>query len=120
MEPFFHSMKVELVRQRRWAAAKRLGGISGYIDSYYNQKRIHLACSGISHPNAPTSRRMTGPEWTWHISSRAVLSRGCSEVAARRFIQGVVQAVLEVMLARPSAAGCGRQKRGQNRPLCIA
>ncbi len=42
MGSFFHSLKVELVHQRRWATreeAKR--GLFGYIDAYYNRQRIH-------------------------------------------------------------------------------
>ena len=42
MESFFHTLKVELVHQRRWATredAKR--DLFAYIEGYYNRRRIH-------------------------------------------------------------------------------
>jgi transposase InsO family protein len=56
MESFFHSLKVELVHQRRWATregARR--DLFGYIAGCYNRQRIHSA-SGISHPNRPSGK----------------------------------------------------------------
>jgi transposase InsO family protein len=44
MESFFHTLKVELVRQRRWATwdeAER--DVFACIESYYNRQRIHSA-----------------------------------------------------------------------------
>ena len=44
MESFFHTLKVELVHQRRWATreeAKR--ELFAYIEGYYNRARIHSA-----------------------------------------------------------------------------
>jgi putative transposase len=44
MESFFHTLKVELAHQRKWATredAKR--DLFAYIESYYNRKRIHSA-----------------------------------------------------------------------------
>jgi transposase InsO family protein len=44
MESFFHTLKVELVHQRRWATredAKR--DLFAYIEGYYNRRRIHSA-----------------------------------------------------------------------------
>lgn len=44
MESFFHTLKVELVHQRRWATredARR--GLFEYIEGYYNRRRIHSA-----------------------------------------------------------------------------
>lgn len=44
MESFFHTLKVELVHQRRWETredARR--GLFGYIEGYYNRRRIHSA-----------------------------------------------------------------------------
>lgn len=44
MEGFFHTLKVELVHQRRWTNredARR--HLFAYIEAYYNQRRIHSA-----------------------------------------------------------------------------
>jgi putative transposase len=44
MESFFHTLKVELVHQRRWPtreAARR--DLFAYIEGYYNRRRIHSA-----------------------------------------------------------------------------
>ena len=44
MESFFHTLKVELVQQRRWATrdeARR--DVFSYIEGYYNRQRIHSA-----------------------------------------------------------------------------
>ncbi|PVE20966.1 IS3 family transposase [Microvirga sp. KLBC 81] len=42
MEPFFHSLKVELVHQRRWAIREEARrDLFGYIEGYYNWQRIH-------------------------------------------------------------------------------
>ena len=44
MESFFHTLKVELVHQRRWATredARR--DLFAYIEGYYNRRRIHSA-----------------------------------------------------------------------------
>jgi transposase InsO family protein len=44
MESFFHTLKVELVQQRRWATrdeARR--DVFAYIEGYYNRQRIHSA-----------------------------------------------------------------------------
>ena len=44
MESFFHTLKVELVHQRRWPtrdAARR--DLFAYIEGYYNRSRIHSA-----------------------------------------------------------------------------
>ncbi len=44
MESFFHTLKVELVHQRRWATwddARR--DLFAYIEGYYNRQRIHSA-----------------------------------------------------------------------------
>ena len=44
MESFFHTLKVELVHQRRWATrdeARR--ELFAYIEGYYNRRRIHSA-----------------------------------------------------------------------------
>ena len=42
MESFFHSLKAELVHQRRFASDAQLNAaLSGYIERFYNTKRIH-------------------------------------------------------------------------------
>lgn len=44
MESFFHTLKVELVHQRRWATreeAKR--DVFAYVEGYYNRQRLHSA-----------------------------------------------------------------------------
>lgn len=44
MESFFHTLKVELVHQRRWTSrdgARR--DLFAYIEGYYNRRRIHSA-----------------------------------------------------------------------------
>lgn len=42
MESFFHSLKVELVRQCRWATyAEARQALFGYIEGYYNRHRMH-------------------------------------------------------------------------------
>ena len=53
MESFFHSLKVELVHQRRWATreeAKR--DLFGYIEAYGNQQRIHSALGYLTPEQA--------------------------------------------------------------------
>ena len=42
MESFFHTLKVELAHQRRWATrdeARR--DVFAYVETYYNRQRIH-------------------------------------------------------------------------------
>ena len=42
MESFFHSLKAELTHRRSYASDAELNAsIAGYIDRFYNQKRIH-------------------------------------------------------------------------------
>ncbi len=42
MESFFHSLKAELVHQHRFTSDAQLNGqLSGYIERFYNLKRIH-------------------------------------------------------------------------------
>ncbi len=51
MESFFHTLKVELVRDRRWSShdeARR--DLFAYIEGYYNRQRIHSAI-GYLTPN---------------------------------------------------------------------
>ena len=44
MESFFHTLKVELVRQRRWATREEARrDLFAYIKGYYNRRRIHSA-----------------------------------------------------------------------------
>ena len=49
MESFFHTLKVELVHQRRWATrdeARR--DLFAYIEGYYNRQRLHSALGYIT------------------------------------------------------------------------
>ena len=42
MESFFHSLKAELTHQRSYASDAELNAsVAGYIDRFYNEKRIH-------------------------------------------------------------------------------
>ena len=53
MESFFHTLKVELVHQRRWAThdeAKR--ELFAYIEGYYNRARIHSAIGYLTPEQA--------------------------------------------------------------------
>ncbi|GAB6843045.1 hypothetical protein JCM2811A_20460 [Methylorubrum rhodinum] len=53
MESFFHTLKVELVHQRRWATrdeARR--DLFAYIEGYYNRLRIHSALGYITPEQA--------------------------------------------------------------------
>lgn len=53
MESFFHTLKVELVHQRRWATrdeARR--DLFAYIEGYYNRQRIHSALGCITPEQA--------------------------------------------------------------------
>ena len=44
MESFFHTLKVELVHQRRWAKREEARrDLFAYIEGYYNRRRIHSA-----------------------------------------------------------------------------
>jgi putative transposase len=57
MESFFHTLKVELVHQRRWATrdeARR--DLFAYVEGYYNRQRIHSAWGYITPEQA--ERRM--------------------------------------------------------------
>ena len=61
MESFFHTLKVELVHQRRWATrdeARR--DLFAYVEGYYNRARIHSALGYLTpeqaeHRSAPVS-----------------------------------------------------------------
>jgi transposase InsO family protein len=53
MESFFHTLKVELVHQRRWATrdeARR--DLFAFIEGYYNRQRIHSALGYITPEQA--------------------------------------------------------------------
>jgi transposase InsO family protein len=53
MESFFHTLKVELVHQRRWATrdeARR--DLFAYIEGYYNRQRIHSALGHLTPEQA--------------------------------------------------------------------
>lgn len=58
MESFFHTLKVELVHQRKWATreeAKR--DLLAYIETYYNRARIH---SSIGYMTPEQAERRAG------------------------------------------------------------
>jgi putative transposase len=53
MESFFHTLKVELVHERRWATwdeARR--DLFAYIEGYYNRQRIHSTLGYITPEQA--------------------------------------------------------------------
>ncbi len=53
MESFFHTLKVELVHQRRWAThddARR--DLFAYVEGYYNRARIHSAIGYLTPEQA--------------------------------------------------------------------
>jgi putative transposase len=53
MESFFHTLKVELVHQRRWATrdeARR--DLFSYVEGYYNRQRMHSALGYLSPEQA--------------------------------------------------------------------
>lgn len=53
MESFFHTLKVELVHQRRWATrdeARR--DLFAYVEGYYNRARIHSALGYLTPEQA--------------------------------------------------------------------
>ena len=44
MESLFHTLKVELVHQRRWLTREHARrDLFAYIEGYYNRRRIHSA-----------------------------------------------------------------------------
>jgi putative transposase len=49
-ESFFHTLKVELVRQRRHDEARR--DLFAYIEGYYNRQRIHSAIGYVTPEQA--------------------------------------------------------------------
>ncbi len=58
MESFFHTLKVELAHQRRWATrdeARR--DLFAYIEGYYNRQRIH---SAIGYRTPDQAERVAG------------------------------------------------------------
>jgi putative transposase len=53
MESFFHTLKVELVHQRRWTTrdeARR--DLFSYVEGYYNRHRMHSALGYLSPEQA--------------------------------------------------------------------
>ncbi len=59
MESFFHTLKVELVHQCRWATqAEARQALFGYIEGYYNRHRMHSALEYLTPEQAEQS--MTG------------------------------------------------------------
>lgn len=59
MESFFHTLKVELVHQCRWATqAQARQALFGYVEGYYNRHRMHSALRYLTPEQA--EQRMTG------------------------------------------------------------
>jgi len=59
MESFFHTLKVELVHQCRWATqAKARQALFGYTEGYYNRHRMLSALGYLTSEQA--EQRMTG------------------------------------------------------------
>ena len=59
MESCFHTLKVELVHQCRWAThAEARQALFGYIEGYYNRHRMHSALGYLTPEQA--EQRMTG------------------------------------------------------------
>lgn len=59
MESFFHTLKVELVHQCRWAThAEARQALFGYIEGYYNRHRMHSALGYLTPEQA--EKRMAG------------------------------------------------------------
>jgi len=59
MESFFHTLKVELVHQCRWAThAEARRTLFEYIEGYYNRHRMHSALGYLTPEQA--EQRMTG------------------------------------------------------------
>ena len=58
-ESFFHTLKVELVHQCRWATqAEARQALLGYIEGYYNRHRMH---SALGYPTPEQAEQsMTG------------------------------------------------------------
>jgi putative transposase len=53
MESFFHTLKVELVHQRRWATRDEARhDLFAYIEGYYNRARIHSALGYLTPEQA--------------------------------------------------------------------
>lgn len=59
MESFFHTLKVELVHQCRWAPqAETRQALLRYIEGYYNRHRMHSAIGYLTPEQA--EQRMNG------------------------------------------------------------
>nr|WP_153006874.1 IS3 family transposase [Sphingomonas sanguinis] len=59
MESFFHTLKVELVHQCRWATqTEARQALFGYIEGYYNRHRMHSAIGYLTPEQA--EQRMIG------------------------------------------------------------
>ena len=53
MESFFHTLKVELVHQRRWATREEAHrDLFAYMEGYYNRQRLHSALGYITPEQA--------------------------------------------------------------------
>jgi putative transposase len=60
MESFFHTLKVELVHQRRWATRDEARcDLFAYIEGYYNRQRIHSALGYLTPEQAERTTSST-------------------------------------------------------------
>jgi putative transposase len=66
MESFFHSLKAELTHQRTFTSEAQLSAtLSGYIDRFYNQKRIH---SSLGYHSPVEYERLANAQRSVHQS----------------------------------------------------
>jgi putative transposase len=69
MESFFHSLKVELVHQCRWATREEARrDLFGYIEGYYNRQRIH---SSLGYLTPEQAERKAGQPSVHAIEGRS-------------------------------------------------
>ncbi len=77
MESFFHTLKVELVHQCRWATqAEARQALFGYIEGYYNRHRMHSAL-GYLTPEQAEQRRPANPACPSGQGKIKALPPGC-------------------------------------------
>ena len=69
MESFFHTLKVELVHQRRWATREEARrDLFSYVEGYYNRARMH---SALGYLTPPRKRKRA-----WRADQRGPPNRG--------------------------------------------
>lgn len=76
MEYFFHTLKVELVQQRRWATREQgRRNLFAYLESYYNRRRIHSARTQDLGPGGTINDLNPYPRKRRNIRHHANLSK---------------------------------------------